>query len=105
MLIEEVVGIAQFDEKKEDALKQLDIADRKLEVAMAKIGEVKKKIDSLEGERNDQLRLQYLENERNNLKSSIVGQKLDNTKKSIETNNHLILQLSTAKEKLDEELN
>ena len=105
MLIEEVVGIAQFDEKKEDALKQLDIADRKLEVAMAKIGEVKKKIDSLEGERNDQLRLQYLENERNNLKSSIIGQKLDDTKKSIETNNHLILQLSTAKEKLVEELN
>ena len=104
MLIEEVVGIAQFDEKKEDALKQLDIADRKLEVAMAKIGEVKKKIDSLEGERNDQLRLQYLENERNNLKSSIIGQKLDNTKKSIETNGHLILQLSTEKEKLIEDL-
>ena len=43
-------------------------------------------------------------NDSNNLKSSIIGQKLDDTKKSIETNNHLILQLSTAKEKLVEEL-
>ena len=104
LLIEEIVGVAQFDSKKEDALKQLDAADRQLEVAMAKIGEVKKKIDSLEGERNDQLRLQYLENERNNLKSSIIGHKLDDTKKSIETNNHLILHLSTEKEKLVDEL-
>tara|TARA_B100000029_G_scaffold501768_1_gene575856 strand:+ start:57317 stop:60931 length:3615 start_codon:yes stop_codon:yes gene_type:complete len=105
ILIEEVVGVAQFDEKKEDALKQLDIADRKLEVAMAKIGEVKKKIDSLEGERNDQLRLHYLENERNNIKSSIINQKLEDTKTSIETNNQLIIQLSNEKIKLDEELN
>ena len=104
ILIEEIVGVAQFDEKKEGALKQLDIADRKLEVAMAKIGEVKKKIDSLEGERNDQLRLQYLENERNTLKSAIINQKLLDTKNSIENNNNLIIELSTNKEKLSEEL-
>tara|TARA_B100001750_G_scaffold46139_1_gene34382 strand:+ start:7748 stop:11347 length:3600 start_codon:yes stop_codon:yes gene_type:complete len=104
ILIEEIVGVAQFDEKKEGALKQLDIADRKLEVAMAKIGEVKKKIDSLEGERNDQLRLQYLENERNTLKSAIINQKLLDTKNYIENNNNLIIELSTNKEKLSEEL-
>ena len=46
-IIEEIVGVAQFDEKKTDALKQLDFADRKLEVSMAKIGEVKKNINSL----------------------------------------------------------
>ena len=103
-LIEEIVGVAQFDEKKEDALKQLDIADRKLEIAMAKIGEVKKKIDSLEGERNDQLRLQNLEHERNNLKSAIVNQKLEDTKTSINNNNQFLVQLSSEKEKFSEEL-
>ena len=103
-LIEEIVGVAQFDEKKEDALKQLDIADRKLEIAMAKIGEVKKKIDSLEGERNDQLRLQNLEHERNNLKSAIINQKLEDTKTSINNNDQFLVQLSSEKEKLSEEL-
>ena len=102
-LIEEIVGVAQFDEKKEDALKQLDIADRQLEIAMAKIGEVKKKIDSLEGERNDQLRLQNLEHGRNNLKSAVINQKLENTKTSINNNDQLLVQLSTEKEKFSEE--
>ena len=76
LVIEEIVGVAQFDSKKEDALKQLDAADRQLEVAMAKIGEVKKNIDVLEVQRNNHLRLQYLEQERNWLKSMLFVKKL-----------------------------
>ena len=53
-LIEQMVGVAQFDEKKDLALKQLDEADRKLEVAMAKIGEIRDRVQALEQERNDQ---------------------------------------------------
>ncbi|MDA4130170.1 MAG: chromosome segregation protein SMC [Thaumarchaeota archaeon] len=60
-LIEQMVGVAQFDEKKDLALKQLDEADRKLEVAMAKIGEIRDRVQQLEEERNDQLRVRQLE--------------------------------------------
>src|SRR5579862_2280277 len=60
-LIEQMVGVAQFDEKKDLAMKQLDEADRKLEVAMAKIGEIRDRVQELESERNDQLRVRQLE--------------------------------------------
>jgi chromosome segregation protein len=60
-LIEQMVGVAQFDEKKTLALKQLDEADRKLEIAMAKIGEIRDRVQQLEEERNDQLRVRQLE--------------------------------------------
>ena len=53
-LIEQMVGVAQFDEKEDLALKQLDEADRKLEVAMAKIGEIRDRVQQLEQERNYQ---------------------------------------------------
>ena len=60
-LIEQMVGVAQFDEKKDLAMKQLNEADRKLEVAMAKIGEIRARVQQLEQERNDQLRIRQLE--------------------------------------------
>ncbi len=60
-LIEQMVGVAQFDEKKSMALNQLKEADIKLEVAMAKIGEIRDRVQELEKERNDQLRIRQLE--------------------------------------------
>lgn len=62
-IIEDILGLSYFDEKKEEARKQLDEADRRLEVALARIGEVRKRIDELEQERNDQLRFEFLEHE------------------------------------------
>ncbi|MEE8131969.1 MAG: chromosome segregation SMC family protein, partial [Nitrososphaerales archaeon] len=60
-IIEDIVGLSYFDDKKAEAMKQLDASDRRLEVAMAKMGEIRNRIDDLEGERNDQLRFQHLE--------------------------------------------
>ncbi len=62
-IIEDILGLSYFDEKKEEAKKQLYEADRRLEVALARIGEVRKRIDELEQERNDQLRFEFLEHE------------------------------------------
>src|SRR5688500_20196888 len=47
-IIEDIVGLSYFDEKKAEALKQLDEADRRLEVAFARMGEIRKRIDELE---------------------------------------------------------
>ena len=58
--IEDLVGLAYFDEKKEAAQKQLDEADRRLEIALAKMNEIKHRIDELEGERNTKLRYDML---------------------------------------------
>jgi chromosome segregation protein len=58
--IEDLVGLSYFDEKKTESLKQLTEADQRLEVAMAKMGEVKKQIDELEVERNLKLRHEFI---------------------------------------------
>jgi len=59
-VIEELIGLKFFDEKKSESEKQLMIADQRLEVAMAKMGEVKKQIDNLEEERNLKLRYDFI---------------------------------------------
>ena len=61
--IEDLIGISSFDEKTRKAQETLDQADRKLEVALASMGEVKKRIDELEEERNIKLRHDLLRSE------------------------------------------
>ncbi|MGD8708645.1 MAG: chromosome segregation protein SMC, partial [Nitrosopumilaceae archaeon] len=63
--IEDLVGLSYFDDKKSESLKQLDDADRRLEIALAKMGEIKKRIDELEEERNQKLRSDFLQRELN----------------------------------------
>ncbi|MHB1909167.1 MAG: AAA family ATPase [Nitrososphaerales archaeon] len=75
-LIEQMVGIAQFDEKKNLALAQLKEADVKLEVAMAKIGEIRDRVQLLEQQRNDQLKLRQLEQEISWLRAAASSTKL-----------------------------
>ena len=82
-LIESIIGIAQFDEKKGEAEKQLREADLRLQVALARIDEIKKRVDSLEGERNDQIRLKHLEEEIRWLKSVILSKNLGSTRDKI----------------------
>ncbi|MFN4337208.1 MAG: AAA family ATPase [Candidatus Nitrosocaldus sp.] len=67
-IIEEIIGLSYFDEKKEEAMKQLVEADRRLEVALARMNEIRSRIDELEQERNDQLRLEFLTREIERLK-------------------------------------
>ncbi|HVB12611.1 MAG TPA: chromosome segregation SMC family protein [Nitrososphaerales archaeon] len=83
-LIEQMVGVAQFDEKKNMALTQLNEADRKLEIAMAKIGEIRDRVQQLEQERNDQLRVKQLEDQIGWLRAASVSTRLANVRRSIE---------------------
>ena len=83
-LIEQMVGIAQFDEKKQLALTQLREADVKLEVAMAKIGEIRDRVQSLEQQRNDQLRLKQLEDQIRWLRAASASTKLNTVRRMIQ---------------------
>jgi chromosome segregation protein len=64
-MIEEVVGIARFDEKKAEAQKQLSQADTKLQIELARTGEMKGQLEKLEVQRNDLLRFNELESQVN----------------------------------------
>ena len=74
--IEDLIGLSYFDEKKTEALKQLDEADRRFEIAAAKMGEIKKRIDELEEERNQKLRYDILERELNRYKAIAAANKM-----------------------------
>ena len=74
--IEDLIGLSYFDEKKAESVKQLDEADRRLEIALAKMGEIKKRIDELEEERNQKLRHDVLERELNRYKAIAAANKL-----------------------------
>jgi len=74
--IEDLIGLSYFDEKKTEALKQLDAADRRFEIAAARMGEIKKRIDELEEERNQKLRHDILERELNRYKAIAAANKM-----------------------------
>ena len=74
--IEDLIGLSYFDDKKEESIKQLDEADRRLEIALAKMGEIKKRIDELEEERNQKLRHDLLERELNRYKAISAANKM-----------------------------
>lgn len=74
--IEDLIGLSYFDDKKIESVKQLDEADRRLEVALAKMGEIKKRIDELEEERNQKLRHDLLERELNRYKAVAAANKM-----------------------------
>ena len=79
-IIEDIVGLSYFDEKKVEALEQLNESDLRLEVALARMGEIRKRIDELEVERNDQLRYQHLESELKRFKAVWLSNNIRNTK-------------------------
>ena len=74
--IEDLIGLSYFDDKKIESVKQLDEADRRLEIALAKMGEIKKRIDELEEERNQKLRHDLLERELNRYKAIAAANKM-----------------------------
>ena len=62
-IIENLVGIAQYDAEKADAEEKLLTADISIRTAMGRIDEVQKRVDTLERERNELLRYAFIENE------------------------------------------
>ncbi len=74
--IEDLVGLSYFDEKSSKAKEELDEADGRLKVALARMDEIKKRIDELEEERNQKLRHDILERELNRYKAISAANKM-----------------------------
>ncbi|MEM2117992.1 MAG: chromosome segregation protein SMC [Candidatus Bathyarchaeia archaeon] len=62
-IIEDLVGIAQYDAEKTEAEEKLRAADISIRTAMGRIDEVQKRVDDLERERNELLRFSFIQNE------------------------------------------
>lgn len=83
-IIEDMIGIGIYDLKKQEAQKQLSIADTNLRVASARIEEVRSRVESLERERNDFLRYTFLNKEINRLEASLVLRDLGKLREDLE---------------------
>ena len=62
-IIEDLVGIAQYDAEKAEAEEKLRVADISIRTAMGRIDEVQKRVDDLERERNELLRYTFIQDE------------------------------------------
>lgn len=62
-IIEDMVGIAQYDSEKAEAEEKLRAAEISIRTAMGRIDEVQKRVDNLERERNELLRYNFIQNE------------------------------------------
>jgi chromosome segregation protein len=79
-LIEGVVGISKFDERKAEAQRQLSQADQRLEVAMARIGEMRSTLESLDSQRTDMVRFNLLESQINWLGAVLTSKRISDLK-------------------------
>jgi chromosome segregation protein len=62
-IVEDLVGIAQYDAEKAEAEEKLRSADISIRTAMGRVDEVQKRLDDLERERNELLRYNFIQNE------------------------------------------
>ncbi|MDG6909973.1 MAG: chromosome segregation protein SMC [Nitrososphaerota archaeon] len=79
-VIEGVVGISKFDERKAEAQRQLSQADQRLEVAMARIGEMRSTLESLDSQRTDMVRFNLLESQINWLSAVMTSKRIGELK-------------------------
>ncbi|HJS81581.1 MAG TPA: AAA family ATPase, partial [Nitrososphaera sp.] len=89
-IIEDIVGLSYFDEKKAESIKQLDEADRRLEVAFARMGEIRKRIDELEAERNDQLRYDQIGQELKRFRAVQLSNNIRSLKQKLASGNSVL---------------
>ncbi len=89
-IIEDIIGLSYFDEKRTEALNQLSESDRRLEVAMARMGEIRKRINELEGERNDQLRYSFLESQLKRFKAILHSNKISHLRKELQIRTQML---------------
>ena len=92
--IEDLIGLSYFDEKKTEAIKQLDDADRRLEIALATMTEIKNRIDELDEERNQKLRHDILTHEINRYKAIAAANKLKTVSSQKMSQEALMLKLT-----------
>lgn len=89
-IIEDIVGLSYFDDKKNESIKQLDESDRRLEVSLARMDEIKKRINELEAERNDQLRYMFIESQLKKFKAIKYSNKIRYLKVEIDNRSTLL---------------
>jgi chromosome segregation protein len=83
-IIEDLVGIAQYDSEKADAEEKLRTADISIRTAMGRIDEVQKRLDDLERERNELLRSNFIQSELKKFEAVKISHEVVQLNKKVE---------------------
>ncbi len=75
-IIEDLIGIAQYDSEKTEAEEKLRAADISIRTAMGRIDEVQKRLDDLERERNQLLRYNFIQMETRKFQSIKISSEI-----------------------------
>jgi len=94
-IIEDLIGIAQYDEEKTEAEEKLRAADISIRTAMGRIDEVQKRLDDLERERNQLLRYSFIQTETRKFQAVKVSS-------DIEHQNQKVIENTTQTQKVQE---
>ncbi len=97
-IIEDLVGIAQYDAEKGDAEEKLRTADISIRTAMGRIDEVQKRLDDLERERNQLQRSSFIQGEIKKFEAVKISHEITQLNKKIEETS---TQADKAKSKAD----
>ncbi|MFX1362160.1 MAG: chromosome segregation protein SMC [Promethearchaeota archaeon] len=90
MLIEQIAGIATYDEKKEKALGQLKLAEQNLSKIELLTKEVMREFERLEKEKNDAVRWQELSREIKKSEALVIFDELQNMEQELSRNQLLM---------------
>jgi chromosome segregation protein len=98
-IIDEIAGVAEFDNKKERALNELEVVRERIERADILIDEVDKQKEKLQGERDQAVKYQSLKEEKMKFEGFVLLSKLKDAKTELEGVGQ---EFSAQQEKLEE---
>ncbi len=78
-MIEDMIGIAQYDAEKADSEEKLKAADIAIKTSQGQVGEIQKRIEDLERERNNLLRHNFIQTEIRHLEAVSISKKIKET--------------------------
>jgi chromosome segregation protein len=99
-MIEDVVGISKFDDKKAEAQKQLSHADTKLQIELARTGEMKSQLERLEEQRNDLVRFNQLDSQLSWLKAVQTSKRITELREKLSSNKRMEEELTLKLEEI-----
>jgi len=99
-IIEDLVGIAQYDAEKAEAEEKLRDADMAIRMALGRIEEVQRRVEDLERERNELLRYNFLKNEMKKFEALMLSFKILQTREKIKQDSAQMERVKSELEKL-----
>ncbi len=102
-IIEDLIGIAQYDSEKTEAEEKLRAADISIRTAMGRIDEVQKRLDDLERERNQLLRYNFIQTETRKFQAIKISSDITQLNSKIAENTSQTLKVKERVDKLKEQ--